>query len=126
MTHRPQKHTNANIDLRGKNNVDTIKRIMFERKTTLPSIRNQDWRTVKSETEKMNDLLTNIPTNDGLIYAGAKLDGEKIGVLLKTTDRKSKPGWEVRLESQMKRLQRARILKRNIKNIRTKLQKYVN
>ena len=51
-------------------NVDAIKRIMSEK------------RTVKSETEKVNDLLTNIPTNDitelnDLIYAGAKLDSEK-------------------------------------------------
>ena len=55
---------------------------MSEKKTTLPSLRNQDWRTVKSETEKVNDLLTNIPTNDitelnDLIYTGAKLVCEK-------------------------------------------------
>ena len=37
---------------------------MPEKKITLPSLRNQDWRTVKTEIEKVNDLLTNIPTND--------------------------------------------------------------
>ena len=37
---------------------------MSEKKPTLHSFRNQDWRTVKFETEKVNDLLTNIPTND--------------------------------------------------------------
>ncbi len=60
-----RKHTKVNNDPRGKkNNIDTIWRIMSEKKTTLPSLRNQDLRTVKSETEKVNDLLTNIPTND--------------------------------------------------------------
>ena len=51
---------------------------MSEKKTTKPFLRNQDWRIVKSETEKVNYLLTNIPTNDitelnDLICAGAKL-----------------------------------------------------
>ena len=62
--------------------VYTIRRIMSEKKTTLPSL----WNQVKSETEKVNDLLTNSPINDiielnDLIYAGAKLVCEKIGVL---------------------------------------------
>ena len=56
---------------------------MSEKKTTFPFLKNQDWRTVKSETEKVNDLLTNIPTNDitdlnDLIYARAKLICEKL------------------------------------------------
>ena len=51
---------------------------MSENETTLPSLRKQDWGKVKSETEKVNNLLTNIPTDDitelnDLIYAGAKL-----------------------------------------------------
>ena len=66
---------------------------MSEKKTILLSLRNQDWRTVKSETEKVNDLLTNIPTNDiTVLNAGAKLVSEKIGVPFRTTDRKSKRG----------------------------------
>ena len=73
---------------------------MSEKKTKLPSLRNQDW----TEPEKVNDLLTNIPTNDitelnDLIYVGVKLNCEKIGAPLKTTDRKSKSGWELRQES---------------------------
>ena len=31
-------------------NVEIMKRIMSEKKTTLPSLSNQDWKTVKSET----------------------------------------------------------------------------
>ena len=55
---------------------------MSEKKTPLLSLRNQDRRTVKSETEKVNDLLTIILTNDitelnDLIQAGAKLVCEK-------------------------------------------------
>ena len=37
-----------------------------------------------------------------LIYAGAKLVWEKIGVPIKSTNRKSKPGWEIQLEKQIK------------------------
>ena len=104
-----------------KTNRDTIRIIMSERKNILPSFRNQDWRTVLSETENVNKLLTNIPSNDitelnDLIYEGEKIVCEKIGVPMKTRERKSKPGWEVRHESQIKRQrQQARILKRIIK-----------
>ena len=104
-----------------KINVEIMKKIIPEKKTTLPSLRNQDERTVKFETVKVNDLLTNIPENNitelnDLIYAGAKLVCEKIGVPLKTTDGKFKPGWELRLELQIRKLwQQARILKRNMK-----------
>ena len=41
-----------------------------------------------------------------LIYAGAKLVCEKIGILSKSTKKKSKPGWEIRLETQIKNLRK--------------------
>ena len=106
-----------------KINVDIIKKIMFEKKTSLPSFMSQNWRTVRSEAEKVKDLLKNISTNDitelnDLIYTGAKLVCEKIGFPLKTTNRKSKPEWEHRIESQIKSIrQQTRILKLNIKNV---------
>ena len=86
-----------------------MKRIMAEKKTTLRSLGIQDWRKVMFETEKVNDLWRNIPTNNNTelndwIYPGAKLVCEKIGTPLKSTDKKSKPGWEIRLESQIKEL----------------------
>ena len=61
-----------------KTKVDTIKRIISRKKITLPSLRNQDWGTVKSKTKKVSDLLTNISINhitelNDLIYAEAKL-----------------------------------------------------
>ena len=81
-------------------NIDIIKRIMTEKKTTLPSLRNQCWKTVKAETEKnknKNELLTNISTNNitelnKLIYTGAKLVWNKVDVPLKNTNWNSKPG----------------------------------
>ena len=74
---------------------------------------NHDWRSVKSETKKVNDLWTNTPTSNltelnDLIYAGAKVVCEKIG-------RKSKPKWELRLEPQIKKPRQAKILKPNMK-----------
>ena len=55
---------------------------MSKNKTSLFSPKNQDWRTVESKTEKVNGILTNIPTKDitelkDLIYAGEKLASEK-------------------------------------------------
>ena len=64
------------------------KEIGSEKKTTLPSLRNQDWKTVKTETEKINKLLTNMSMKNitelnEQINAGAKLVCNKIGVPLK-------------------------------------------
>ena len=53
-------------------------------KTTLSSLKKQDWRKVKSETEKMNDLLTN-DKRCGVKRFDIRMS--KIS-LLKTTDRK--------------------------------------
>ena len=48
----------------------------------------------------------NISELNYLIYAGAKLVCEKIGVPSKSTKKQSKPGWEVRLETQIKNLRK--------------------
>ena len=57
----------------------------------------------------MNQVLTYIPTNNitdlnELIYAGANLVCENIGILLKNTKAKSKPGWEFGIETQKENL----------------------
>ena len=62
-----------------------LKKILNSEKTTLPSLRNIEWRIVKAEANKMNQVLTYISTNNitelnELIYAGAKLVCEKIGI----------------------------------------------
>ena len=57
-------------------------------KTTLPSLRNIEWRTLKTETKKINQIIPYISTNNitelnDIIYAGAKLACEKIGAPIK-------------------------------------------
>ena len=84
---------------------------MDSEKTTLPSLRNIEWKTLEIETNKINHILPYIPTNNinklnGLIYAGAKLVCGKIGITSKNTKELSKPGWEIRLETQIKNLQK--------------------
>ena len=51
---------------------------MNREKTTLPSLRNTEWRTVKEETNKINQVLPYVSTNyvtelNELIYAVGKL-----------------------------------------------------
>ena len=74
-----------------------LKRILNSEKTTLPSLRNIEWRIVKAEMNKVNQVLSYIPTNNitdlnELIYDGAKLVCENIGIPTKNTKAKSKPG----------------------------------
>ena len=67
----------------------------------------------------MNPVLTYIPTNNitdlnELIYAGAKLVSENIRIPSKNTKAKSKPGWEFRLETQIKNLRKQlKVVKQN-------------
>ena len=80
-------------------------------KTTLKSLRNIEWGTLKTETNRLNQILPYLSTNNiselnDLIYAGAKLVCEKIGVSSKCTKKQSKQGWEVRLETQIKNLRK--------------------
>ena len=75
---------------------ENLKRIMSEKKTRLPSIRNQDWKTIKTETEKINELLTYISTNNltelnELFYSGTKLVCEKNRCSPKDHEQKHKP-----------------------------------
>ena len=90
---------------------------MNREKITLPSLRNIEWRIVRAETNKVNQVLAYISTNNTtelneLIYAGAKLVCEKIGIPSKSTKEKSKPGWEFRLETLIKNLRKqAKMLK---------------
>ena len=72
---------------------------MNSEKTKLSSLRNIEWRTLKTETNKINQILPYISTNNitglnELIYAGAKLVCEKIGIPSISTKVQSKPGWE--------------------------------
>ena len=82
---------------------------MNNKKTTLPSLRNIEWRTVKTETNRISQVLPYISTNNitvlnELIYAGANLVCEKIGISSKSTKKKSKQEWEIWLETQIKKI----------------------
>ena len=77
-----------------KINLENVQRIMNSEKTILPSLRNIEWRTLKIETNKINQVLPHISTNNitelnELIYAGTKLVCEKIGIPLKSKKKKS-------------------------------------
>ena len=99
-------------------NLELIKKIMIENKIALTSLRNQDWKKPWVETEKLmkllpNILIGNINKLNELIYAVAKLVCDKIGVPQGNSNKNTKPGWEKRLEGQIKKLrQQAKVLRR--------------
>ena len=71
-------------------------------------VRNIEWRTFKTETNKMNQILPYISTNNKtelneLIYSGAKLVYEKIRIPSKSMKKQSKPGWEIGQNGKTKR-----------------------
>ena len=86
-------------------NLENVKRIMSTEKTILPSLRNIEWKTLKIKTNKINHILPYIPTNNinELIYAGAKILCENIGIPSKSTKKQQKSGWQIRRESQIKK-----------------------
>ena len=113
-------------------NIEILNRIISAKKTALPSLRNQNWKTVKTETKKINKLLMHISTNitelNELIYTIAKLICDKRRVLLKNTNRNSKPGWKIQLEMQIKNLQQAKMIEqvKRLEHVRTKRKNPIN
>ena len=94
-----------------KINLENVKRIMSSKKTTQPSLRNIEWKTLKIEMNKINHILPYMPTNNitelnELIYTAAKLVCEKIRIPSKSTTKQSKPEWEIWLEMQIKNLRK--------------------
>ena len=105
----PNNAVNTNTRTKGK----SIKfKVNYERgKDYLTITKGIELRTVKMETKKINQVLpylsmNNITELNELIYAGAKLVCEKIGIPSKSTKKKSKPGWGIRLETQIKNLRK--------------------
>ena len=62
----------------------------------------------------------NISELNDLIYAGEKLECEIIGIPSINTKKQSKPGWEVRLETQIKKN-----LRKQAKMVKPKILEYV-
>ena len=91
---------------------------MNSENTTLTSLRKIECKALKIEKNEINHMLPYIPLNNitelnELIYAGAKLVCEKIGIPSKRTKKPSRAGWEIRLETQIKNLRKqARIIKK--------------
>ena len=76
---------------------------MTGKNTALPSLTDKDWKKVEVETEKVYKLLPNIQTDNiselnELIYSGAKLVCDNIGIHLRNSNRNIKPRWEIRPE----------------------------
>ena len=76
-----------------KISLENLKRIMNSEKTTLPSLRNIEWRTLKIETNKIQVLpyisRNNITELNELIYAVPKLVCEKTGIPSKSMKKNS-------------------------------------
>ena len=50
-------NTEETLTIEHKTKLENLKRILDGKNTTLPSMRNRQWRTVKTETEKINQIL---------------------------------------------------------------------
>ena len=94
-----ESNTHPNIEqtlTQEKINLETIKRMMSEKKTTLPSFRNQDWKTVKAEIEKKWIINTYLNEWHHKIK-WTKLVCKKIRFPLKNMNKNSKSRWKIRL-----------------------------
>ena len=93
-----------------KINLENLKRIINSKKTTLPSLRNIEWRILKIETNKINQVLPYMSTKNinelNELNLGVCSVCEKTGIASKNTKKKSKPGGKTRLEAHIKNLQK--------------------
>ena len=65
-------------------NVESIKKIIPENKSTIPFFRIQNWKNVWVETKKVNKSLPNISMGNIVpFYAGAKFFYDRISVSLR-------------------------------------------
>ena len=72
---------------------------MNREKTILPSLRNVEGRTVKTEKSKVNQILPYVSKNNKTelneqIYAGVKLVCEDIGIPSKSTKKNQNQDWK--------------------------------
>ena len=77
---------------------------MCEQKPTLSSLRNQDWKKVKVEIERIIKSLKHIPAHNitelnELIYARKKLVSGEIDIPLKNLNRNTKLRWKERCKN---------------------------
>ena len=112
------KHHWTSTNIKRKNKYRDYKENYFWKENLITI--SQEPRLEKSQSKnwkKNNKLLINISTNNivelnEVISAGAKLVCDKIAVPLKNKNRNSKPGWEIRQETQIRNLRKqAKMLK---------------
>ena len=86
-------------------NSASLQLIQDKKKQIKNKKKNQNWKT-----ENINRLLRNVPTENitqnkkNLIYVGAKLVSDKIGISPRKPDRNTKAGWEKFGKGQIKKL----------------------
>ena len=77
-----------------------------------PRLENCQGRNSENKLIINTYLNNNITELNEVIYAEAKLVSDEIGVPLKNTNRNSKPGWEILLETQIRNLrQQAKMIR---------------
>ena len=91
-------HTEQTLTQEEKMNIEIIKEIISEKKDYITITKKLRLKNSQGKNKKINELLTHFLMNsitelDELICARAKLVCDKSGVLLKNTNRNSKPGW---------------------------------
>ena len=100
---RPHTQTQNKYQYNKKINLETIQRIMSDKKSTLPSFKNQDWQALKVETEKnkRNNNTYLKKQHHGIKRINlcrGEIIKRKINVYFKDMKKNSKPQWGIRLE----------------------------
>lgn len=80
-------------------------------KRRVPNLRTDNKQKLRLEVEKVNNLLEkinspDITTTNNLIYAGAVVVTERLGVKWKQSKNPKEPAWKNRLEKQIKLLRK--------------------
>ena len=97
--------------------IELLKKIMIEKKTTLPFLRNQTEK-FKAEKEIVTKLWPqispcNITEPTELIFEGTKRVCDEILVPLQNSNRNTKPAWEIRIEGLVNKFrQQSKILRK--------------
>ena len=85
-----------------RKNLSYEKKSWLKKKNTSASFMNQDRKKIRKKSKRYKIINKypsgNITKLNKVIYAGAKLMSDKIGIPQGNTDRNSKPGLEIRLE----------------------------
>ena len=96
--------------------------MMIEEKEALASLRNQDWRKIKLETEKLTHYSL-ISRTERPNLCGKKSVCYKTGIPQRNPKRNNKAGWKIRIEGKIKKLREQSKLLKKGNDIRTQWNK---